>query len=128
MLDRQPAAPSRRECPLSMRIGRTNVHLKIRANVRNWPTHSANRDSARDPATDAPNLAVAFVGIVINALALIALLPREQTRILLEDVGKIPKQVVVDLGFRGVDHENPELKIIHRGKYKSLTRTPYRGS
>ena len=52
----------------------------------------------------------------------------EQTRILPEDVGKIPKQVVVDLGFRGVDHENPELEIIHRGKYKSLTRTPYRGS
>jgi len=45
----------------------------------------------------------------------------EQTRILPEDVGKIPKQVVVDLGFRGVDHENPELEIIHRGKYKSLT-------
>jgi len=46
----------------------------------------------------------------------------EQTRVLLEDVGKIPKQVVVDLGFRGVDHENPELEIIHRGKYKSLTK------
>jgi transposase, IS5 family len=46
----------------------------------------------------------------------------EQTRILLEDVGKIPKQVVVDLGFRGVDHDNPEVQIIHRGKYKSLTK------
>ena len=46
----------------------------------------------------------------------------EQTRILLQDAGKIPKQVVVDLGFRGVDHDNPEVQIIHRGKYKSLTK------
>jgi IS5 family transposase len=46
----------------------------------------------------------------------------EQTWILLEDVGKIPKQVVVDLGFRGVDHDNPEVQIIHRGKYRSLSK------
>lgn len=32
----------------------------------------------------------------------------EQTRILLEDAGKIPKLVVVDLGFRGVDHDIPK--------------------
>jgi IS5 family transposase len=31
----------------------------------------------------------------------------EQTGILLEDVGRIPKTVVVDLGFRGVDGDNP---------------------
>jgi IS5 family transposase len=30
--------------------------------------------------------------------------------------------VVVDLGFRGVDHDNPQVEIIHRGKYKSLTK------
>ena len=46
----------------------------------------------------------------------------EQTRILLEDVGRLPKAVVVDLGFRGVDRDNPQVEIIHRGKYKSLTR------
>lgn len=46
----------------------------------------------------------------------------EQTRILLEDVGREPKEVVVDLGFRGVDRDNPGVEIIHRGKYKSLTR------
>lgn len=46
----------------------------------------------------------------------------EQTRILLEDVGREPKEVVVDLGFRGVDRDNPRVEIIHRGKYKSLTR------
>lgn len=45
----------------------------------------------------------------------------EQTGILLEDVGRIPKQVVVDLGYRGVDRDNPDVEIIHRGKYKSLT-------
>jgi len=45
----------------------------------------------------------------------------EQTNILLEDTGRRPKQVVVDLGFRGVDHANPGVEIIHRGKYKSLT-------
>ena len=46
----------------------------------------------------------------------------EQTTILLEDVGRAPKQVVVDLGFRGVDQDNPKVEIIHRGKYRSLTR------
>ena len=46
----------------------------------------------------------------------------EQTRILLEDTGKSPKQVFVDLGYRGVDRENPNVEIIHRGKYRSLTR------
>jgi IS5 family transposase len=45
----------------------------------------------------------------------------EQTGILLEDVGRAPKEVVVDLGFRNVDRDNPEVEIIHRGKYKSLT-------
>ena len=45
----------------------------------------------------------------------------EQTGILLEDVGRIPKEVVVDLGYRGVDRDNPNVEIIHRGKYKSLT-------
>ena len=46
----------------------------------------------------------------------------EQTRILLEAVGREPKEVVVDLGFRGVDRDNPRVEIIHRGKYKSLTK------
>lgn len=46
----------------------------------------------------------------------------EQTTILLEDTGRAPKQVVVDLGYRGVDKDNPGVEIIHRGKYKSLTQ------
>ncbi len=39
----------------------------------------------------------------------------EQMNILLEDVGRTSKQVVVDLGFRGVDDDNPGVEIIHRG-------------
>ena len=31
------------------------------------------------------------------------------------------KEIIVDLGFRGVDADNPGLEIIHSGKYKSLT-------
>ena len=44
----------------------------------------------------------------------------EQATNLLQDVpGKI-KVVVADLGFRGVDADNPGKDIIHRGKFKSL--------
>ena len=46
----------------------------------------------------------------------------EQTTNLMQDLGRAPKQVIVDLGFRGVDAENPNVEIIHRGKYKSLTK------
>lgn len=46
----------------------------------------------------------------------------EQTNILLEGAGKSPKQVFVDLGYRGVDHDNPNVEVIHRGKYRSLTQ------
>jgi transposase, IS5 family len=45
----------------------------------------------------------------------------EQTRNLMQDVGRAPMQVIVDLGYRGVDADNPGVQIIHRGKYKSLT-------
>jgi IS5 family transposase len=45
----------------------------------------------------------------------------EQTTNLLQDIGRRPKQVVVDLGYRGVDADNPGIEIIHRGRYKSLT-------
>ena len=45
----------------------------------------------------------------------------EQTTNLMQDVGRAPKQVIVDLGYRGVDADNPGVQIIHRGKYKSLT-------
>ena len=45
----------------------------------------------------------------------------EQTSSLLQDLGRSPKQVVVDLGYRSVDADNPGVQIIHRGKHKSLT-------
>jgi IS5 family transposase len=45
----------------------------------------------------------------------------EQTTILLEDVGRARKEVVVDLGFRRVDADNLSVEIIHRGKYKRLS-------
>ena len=45
----------------------------------------------------------------------------EQTTNLLQDTGRLPKQVIVDLGYRGVDADNPGVQIIHRGKYKSLS-------
>jgi IS5 family transposase len=45
----------------------------------------------------------------------------EQTANLLQDTGRVPKQVIVDLGYRGVDADNPGVQIIHRGKFKSLS-------
>lgn len=45
----------------------------------------------------------------------------ERATILTEDTGAKPKQVLVDLGFRGVDAANPGVQIIHRGSFKSLT-------
>jgi len=46
----------------------------------------------------------------------------EQAANLMQDVPAKIKQVVVDLGFRGVDADNPGMEIIHRGKIKSLSR------
>ena len=48
----------------------------------------------------------------------------EQSTILLEDIGVKPKQVVVDLGYRGkeVDAANPGVEIIHRGRYKTMSK------
>jgi IS5 family transposase len=45
----------------------------------------------------------------------------EQVRTLCQDIGVQPQTVVVDLGYRGVDADNPGVQIIHRGKFKSLT-------
>jgi transposase, IS5 family len=44
-----------------------------------------------------------------------------QTTDLTQDLGRKPKLVLVDLGFRGADADNPGMQIIHR-KYKSLTQ------
>ena len=45
----------------------------------------------------------------------------EQATNLLQDHALNLKQVVVDLGFRGVDVDNPGVQIIHRGRYNSLS-------
>jgi IS5 family transposase len=44
----------------------------------------------------------------------------EQAANLTQDLSLQIKQVVADLGFRGVDADNPDKQIIHRGKFKSL--------
>ena len=53
------------------------------------------------------------------------LLPQQidQTTILLQDLDVKPRVVIADLGFRGVDQEVAPVEVIHRGKYKTLTKT-----
>ena len=50
--------------------------------------------------------------------------PGRASSILLQNLKVAPKQVEVDLGFRGkeVDLANPELEIIHRGRIKTMTQ------
>ncbi|MBS3911543.1 MAG: transposase [Hydrogenophaga sp.] len=45
----------------------------------------------------------------------------EQAGILMQDTGIKPTTAYVDLGYRGVDGDNPGVDINHRGKAKSLT-------
>jgi IS5 family transposase len=45
----------------------------------------------------------------------------EQATNLRQDLNLKLKQIVVDLGFRGVDADNPDKEIIHSGKFKSLS-------
>lgn len=49
----------------------------------------------------------------------------EQTTILLEGIAPPPKTAYVDLGYRGVDRDNPGVEIIHRGKRNSLTQSQW---
>lgn len=45
----------------------------------------------------------------------------EQAAILMQDTADKPSKAVVDLGYRGVDSDNPGLTITHRGKARSLS-------
>ena len=45
----------------------------------------------------------------------------EQASILMQDCGVKPVTAFVDLGYRGVDADNPEVRIVHRGKSKRIT-------
>ena len=48
--------------------------------------------------------------------------PIEQSNTLLQDTGWQIMRVFADLGFRGVDADNPGIELCHRGKLKSLSR------
>jgi IS5 family transposase len=45
----------------------------------------------------------------------------EQATILMQDTHHQPATAFVDLGYRGVDAENPDVRIVHRGKSKRIT-------
>ena len=45
----------------------------------------------------------------------------EQASILMQETGQKPQTAYVDLGYRGVDADNPDIAIKHRGKFKTLT-------
>jgi IS5 family transposase len=52
----------------------------------------------------------------------------EQVTNLLQDIGVKPHTAVVDLGFTGVDADNPGVEIIHRRKFKKLSNQQRKGS
>lgn len=45
----------------------------------------------------------------------------EQAGILMQDRAQQPSTAFVDLGYRGVEAQNPDVRIVHRGKSKWLT-------
>ena len=45
----------------------------------------------------------------------------EQVAILMQETGQKPLTAYVGLGYRGVDADNPDIAIVHRGKFKTLT-------
>ncbi len=45
-----------------------------------------------------------------------------QTNGLIAASGKVVKQAVVDLGYRGVDQDNPDVDVMHRGRIKSMSQ------
>ena len=55
-----------------------------------------------------------YDGHILNAVL-------EQATNITQDLNVTLNQVVADLGFRGVDADNPGKQIIHRGKFKSLS-------
>lgn len=45
----------------------------------------------------------------------------EQASILMQDTERKPMTAFVDLGYRGVDADNPDVKIVHRGKARRIS-------
>jgi IS5 family transposase len=50
----------------------------------------------------------------------------EQSAILMQGLGGKPELVYADLGYRGVDKDNPDIEIKHRGKDKRLSDEEHR--
>ena len=46
----------------------------------------------------------------------------EQTNALINTSGKAIKEAYVDFGYRGVDADNPGVRVMHRGRIKSMTK------
>ena len=46
----------------------------------------------------------------------------EQTNTLVASSGKVVHEACVDLGYRGVDKDNPGVRVMHRGRIKSMTK------
>lgn len=44
-----------------------------------------------------------------------------QSNDLIKAAGKSIKQAIVDLGYRGVDKDNPGVEVVHRGRIKSMS-------
>ena len=55
-----------------------------------------------------------YDGHILNAVL-------EQAANLTQDLSVTIRHVIADLGLRGVDDDNPDQQIIHRGKFKSLS-------
>ena len=45
-----------------------------------------------------------------------------QCNALTSSVGRPVKQAIVDLGYRGVDADNPGVQVVHRGRIKSMSK------
>ena len=45
-----------------------------------------------------------------------------QTNTLVAISGKVVHEAYVDLGYRGVDADNPGVRVMHRGRIKSMTK------
>jgi hypothetical protein len=65
------------------------------------------------------NLARAFHGNPYDGHTLREQL--EQATILMQDSAVEPATVFVDMGYRGVDAQNPDVRIVHLGKSKRLS-------
>ncbi|UBQ05491.1 IS5 family transposase [Tepidimonas taiwanensis] len=50
----------------------------------------------------------------------------EQATILMQDNAVAPTEVYVDLGYRGVEADNPQVRIVHRGRWRCLSRSDRR--